>query len=778
MSSHVVEEFLVRIGIDPSAYQRELDKFIASNEKLNDVLEQTENSFDKTTKKSKENAKETKSTTTEVDKMAIAFSGAIGSVVRFFGLIATSKAISNLANDIAKSNDKVNFLSKNIGTSSKELYAWSGAAEAMGGSSEAMQSDLLNLKNSLNEFAVAGDASLLPFFNNLGVSMLDTSLKARDAEKVMLDLADVLSRRDRSEAYMIAQKMGISDSSFNVLVQGRKAMEAQISYQRTMYRSGVQELKNSRQYLNTQSKIASQWNSIMTMIGDKVIPKLEELQKKILGFFEYLQKHPEEVEKAMVAVAAVITAVAIPAVAKLTLAFGPLALAIAGLSAGFMYLYDDYKKYSSKMESDIDWGWWIDHFKDLGLTIENFSATFNIHFKTVKSILSDAQNAFSDMFIALLDYSESESWQKIKANFTNLNSSITQWGKETSEWFARGQKDLSAWIGSIQDFLEVNDTFGKKIKAFADWSGLTAGVNRFKNAFVDLSNSIKSSVMPAFEWLSAAMDAILDRRFSDAIGIISGGQEKYATDKANAENWNKNLEVRASVKMGKPEEVAREREAFDFFVNQGWTKEQAAGLVANLSAESNFNHQAVGDGGEAYGIGQWHPDRQARFKKHMGYDIRESTYKQQLIFMQLELENEEKDAANNIRKEKTAQGAGYRVSRAYFRPGKKEEAKEKNAKYRAGMADVMRIRHGKSDREDLITPSNEEARLQGIDINAMMRNLITPSLPTPTSTINNRNFDMKIQNVTVNTTASSISDIASAVASSTESRMMANQLIN
>lgn len=50
-----------------------------------------------------------------------------------------------------------------------------------------------------------------------------------------------------------------------------------------------------------------------------------------------------------------------------------------------------------------------------------------------------------------------------------------------------------------------------------------------------------------------------------------------------------------------------------FFERRGWTQQQAAGIAANIQAESGFNPRAVGDHGAAYGVGQWHPARQAAF---------------------------------------------------------------------------------------------------------------------------------------------------------------------
>ena len=106
-----------------------------------------------------------------------------------------------------------------------------------------------------------------------------------------------------------------------------------------------------------------------------------------------------------------------------------------------------------------------------------------------------------------------------------------------------------------------------------------------------------------------------------------------------------------------------------FFESKGWTAEQAAGIVANLQSESSMNSAAVGDGGKAYGVAQWHPDRQAAFAKWAGKDIRKSTLDEQLAFVHYELtQGNEQAAGNALRGATTAQRAGEIVSTRYERP--------------------------------------------------------------------------------------------------------------
>lgn len=106
---------------------------------------------------------------------------------------------------------------------------------------------------------------------------------------------------------------------------------------------------------------------------------------------------------------------------------------------------------------------------------------------------------------------------------------------------------------------------------------------------------------------------------------------------------------------------------------RGLTKEQAAGVAANLQRESGFNSKAVGDNGQAYGIAQWHKDRQADFKAWAGKDIQDSTFKEQLDFVMYELrEGKWKGAGKKLSQAKTAEEAARIVSEYYERPADAE----------------------------------------------------------------------------------------------------------
>lgn len=159
----------------------------------------------------------------------------------------------------------------------------------------------------------------------------------------------------------------------------------------------------------------------------------------------------------------------------------------------------------------------------------------------------------------------------------------------------------------------------------------------------------------------------------------------------------------------------------DFFMAKGWTREQAEGIAANLEQESGFKADAEGDGGQAYGLAQWHPDRQAEFAKKYGKDIRKSTGAEQLEFINHELtRGNEQSAGNSLKTATNAYDAAAIVSRQYERPGVDDMAKDREAASRADRADSYRSR---------TAPTDRRAPPSAYDANSVVAPAASPTAP-------------------------------------------------
>lgn len=191
-----------------------------------------------------------------------------------------------------------------------------------------------------------------------------------------------------------------------------------------------------------------------------------------------------------------------------------------------------------------------------------------------------------------------------------------------------------------------------------------------------------------------AFNTLQDEQVHDHLGSRSGGNYEHLPQPTGP-----NAKVNVDENM---------RKAVAHLQSKGWTQEQAVGIVANLSAESALNPRAVGDSGHAYGIGQWHEDRQQAFAQKFGKSIREASLEEQLDFVSYELtEGREQHAGNLLKQTHDAKQAAAVVSMYYERP----RDKIGQAEYRASKAGGILAK--------IVTPTQSQttrlASLKGAD---------------------------------------------------------------
>jgi hypothetical protein len=234
--------------------------------------------------------------------------------------------------------------------------------------------------------------------------------------------------------------------------------------------------------------------------------------------------------------------------------------------------------------------------------------------------------------------------------------------------------DAKAMIAEQNKLMEKGMTREQAIEAIQKKQMLASGKNtdQFVNAQLATANASKNLQSLGFSLAEAAIPAV--EKFAEVLDDTTGFiAKKFGVGGSKV--------TRAGVDHGTPggaQAIAAGKAAggsqnaetaMKFFMSAGYTKEQAAGLVGNLQVESgkNLNTGAVGDGGKAKGIAQWHPDRQAKFQEIIGKDVMSSTLEEQLRFVDWELKNTEKSAGDKLRAAKTAAEAARIVDKQYER---------------------------------------------------------------------------------------------------------------
>lgn len=138
----------------------------------------------------------------------------------------------------------------------------------------------------------------------------------------------------------------------------------------------------------------------------------------------------------------------------------------------------------------------------------------------------------------------------------------------------------------------------------------------------------------------------------------------------------------ATIEKYKKDE-GRKRQAYQHFINKGYSPEASAGIVGNLVYESGLDTSIEGDkgykGGSSFGIAQFRGDRLKRLQSM--YGDKWTDFNNQLDFVDWELKNTHKKAGNLLKSVEDVHQAGQIFSDYYEIPAKKyNENKDRASK--------------------------------------------------------------------------------------------------
>jgi hypothetical protein len=113
----------------------------------------------------------------------------------------------------------------------------------------------------------------------------------------------------------------------------------------------------------------------------------------------------------------------------------------------------------------------------------------------------------------------------------------------------------------------------------------------------------------------------------------------------------------------------KQKAAYDFFVDKGWSPPQAAGIVGGLRGETaGLDPTQIHDGGIGIGIAGWNGQRRDALNQFAAANNASPTdLKTQLEFVNYELNGSEKVAGDKLRAAQTPEQAGQ-ATLSYFRP--------------------------------------------------------------------------------------------------------------
>ena len=336
--------------------------------------------------------------------------------------------------------------------------------------------------------------------------------------------------------------------------------------------------------------------------------------------------------------------------------------------------------------------------------------------------ITGLRNSIADALYPVMQPMLGSMVQWISANRQLIGQQVSQWVQGIAQWIrsvnwsqvwadirgmvasiasmARGINSAAQALGGWKNTLEL--AFGAV--ALGKLGLFTLGVLRLAGAFGKLRGA-------------ASVAGAASGAAQGAVGAGAGGAAAgAATAASRLLPWGVGAGLMLySPTIGQGEESglaarrnslpARQQYALWKLQQMGLSPIEAAGLAANFTAESGLSPTAVGDHGAAYGIGQWHKDRQAQFAKLFGIPMQRSTLDQQLAFSRWELGNTEAGAQARAAKAKTAEEAGSIYSRYYERPADADQQARTRGKLAGEIYDQNQMMFARDDKGDSMPAS-------------------------------------------------------------------------
>lgn len=537
----VIDTLFLELGIDSSKFSGEAAKAEKQYDRLERSVSKVEKAEKNAAKTTKENSEARRKSVVDTQKADASMQGLLKTVnasikgfAAFTGLLLGASGLSKLALDAAKANRELDTTAKNLGMARKELSAWQGAAEMAGESANGMSGYMKTLSGDMQSLIMMGDTSVLPYFNALGVSLLDSTGKARKLDDVMLDLADRFSTMDRKQAYTLAQQMGIDDGTFNTLSRGRAEMERMLEIQRDMYHSSEADIENSRKLAEARAVLNARWESLKLMIGNALIPVLTTLTEIVSGFVGFLVKHEHVTKGVFLGIATAIGVFLVPMLVTATAAvfafiapFAPLIAAVAGLGAAFGLLYDDYKTWAEGGKSLFDWGRFTSYINSSKVSTDSLGKSF-IYLTTGYTSWSEAANGMLD-------------WMRLKGFIDGNTVSVGS--------LMNGFKNLASELsdGLMPYLMDIVEIFNRLKEG--DFSGAGEAV---KVAFNRRWEAVKSFAGAAWDRVTGTVDVATGHNVGtlsgnnntvNTVGTDVGGQLVQAWDDVTYQMGSKNIKT-------------------------------------------------------------------------------------------------------------------------------------------------------------------------------------------------------------------------------------------
>lgn len=429
---------------------------------------------------------------------------AVGSAFKEY--LAGAQAVGNLANTLNENQE--------------DMQAWAQAVERAGGDASAFEGSLVSLNSKMLEFAQTGTSSAAPALAQLGISARDSNGNIKSSIDIISELARVADTMDPARFQALTSSLGIDSGTLLLLKQGSISVDELVARQKLLGVYTAEDSAIATKMGNAIKDLMQVLKSISTVIMRFVLPPLTWLTDKMVEFVLFIREHEVFLRAVISGIAAVLTAVLLPAMIKIGAAAlaNPLTwifIAVAAAVLAVSLLIEDLYVYIKGGKSSLGEFWSM------------FGSGEEIAAK-----LSNVWAKLKDIFLVIIEYVKGSipyilQWIGVFAGAAVIIKTILLIGAGISNIIGFVKGVITAWqiftaliaanpIGAVLTAITIALMLivqnWDKIKEAAgialDW--INEKLASFKGFLQNLAESIKQFFQPIIDYIKNTIAAITD----------------------------------------------------------------------------------------------------------------------------------------------------------------------------------------------------------------------------------------------------------------------------
>lgn len=373
-----------KIGLDEKTIQT-LRKGEAGVRELSSSLQKVESPADKASKKF-----------VEMGKSA---AGAVGGIFALGAIVAGTLSKATELDELGK-------FSRVIGENVGEVNAWEQAVIRAGGSADSFRTSVESLNEKVVDASVKGTNEIVPFFNQLGISIVDANGKARSTLELLPELADAFEGLNSQESAGLGKKLGLDQGTILLLQSGRREVEAMVKRQKELGVASAESVAVSEKFNDQLSDLKQVMGFASQEMLVGVLPAVTAVLEVFTDLGMWMNDNQVLVEGFFIGIGLATLKFAIPPMISLATAvwaaiapFLAIGLAIAAVSTAFALLYEDIVAFENGQDSLI--GKIAEKWPIVGDIIKGLIATIKFAFTALTELASFLVDIFTDPMRAL-----------------------------------------------------------------------------------------------------------------------------------------------------------------------------------------------------------------------------------------------------------------------------------------------------------------------------------------------------------------------------------------